>query len=210
MEPYHFPVIDSVDSDKLFHRNTTETSSTMPSITESKDDGLDEFMLFPITDIDDDDSEGDDADDENENGESSPEATSNGKNLNSMTNGHNGHCQPSFQPLMTLKQRRRSKLGGRPLAKLHVSVDRRDSGYEAGSDSPRANWLNALRKLRKLKDPWRAFRIEDLPIETCTRYRYHALKKKWVIDRVKVKVETTVSCLRFESRRSFVCALGRR
>ena len=167
----------------------------MPSITESTNDGLDEFMLFPITDIDDDgDSEGDDADDENESGES-PEATSNGKNLNSVNGGggrNNGHCQP-FQPLMTLKQRRRSKLGGRPLTKLHVHVDRRDSGYEAGSDSPRANWLNALKKLRKLKDPWRAFRIEDLPVETCTRYRYHALKKKWVIDRVKVKVETTVS-----------------
>ena len=166
----------------------------MPSIKEDKEDDLDEFMMFPITDID-DDSEGD-ADDENENGDSeSPVATTN-KNLNSLNghsqNGQISHCQP-FQPLMTLKQRRRSKLGGWPSLKVHVHLERHDSGYEPGSDSPRANWLNALKKLRKLKDPWRAFRIEELPVETCTRYRYHALKKKWVIDRVQVKVEHEVS-----------------
>ncbi|KAI0222547.1 Eukaryotic elongation factor 2 kinase [Lamellibrachia satsuma] len=164
----------------------------MPSIKEDKEDDLDEFMMFPITDID-DDSEGDaDDENENENGDSeSPVATTN-KNLNSLNghsqNGQISHCQP-FQPLMTLKQRRRSKLGGRPSLKVHVHLERHDSGYEPGSDSPRANWLNALKKLRKLKDPWRAFRIEELPVETCTRYRYHALKKKWVIDRVQVKVE---------------------
>ena len=163
----------------------------MPSIKEDNVDDLDEFMMFPITDID-GDSEGD-ADDENENGDSeSPSSTTN-KNLNAF-NGLNGHCQP-FRPLMTLKQRRRSKLGGRPSLKVHVNLERHDSGYEPGSDSPRANWLNALKKLRKLKDPWRAFRIEELPVETCTRYRYHALKKKWVIDRVQVKVEREVSLL---------------
>ena len=39
----------------------------------------------------------------------------------------------------------------------------------------------------------RPFRqIEECPTEICKRHRYHALRQKWVVDTVSVKIQTEV------------------
>jgi hypothetical protein len=61
------------------------------------------------------------------------------------------------------------------------------------SSSPKVNWMQAIKKIKQLKDPWERFHILDLPTETAIRHRYHALKKQWVVDKVEVKVERQVN-----------------
>ena len=106
-----------------------------------------------------------------------------------------------FRPLMTLKQRRRSLLSA---SSLPIQIPNRPNG--AGSDgqlqqqdsgispSPVGRWKRALRQVRTLSDPWAKFELESLPTEKAKRYRYSALKKKWVTDDVSVKMESEVCC----------------
>jgi len=42
------------------------------------------------------------------------------------------------------------------------------------------------------QDPWNDFALSELPVEIATRHRYNALKQKWVVDQVTVKVENEV------------------
>ena len=57
------------------------------------------------------------------------------------------------------------------------------------------SWQNALRKAKSLPDPWEKFHIDDsCPTEVAIRHRYNALKKNWVQDEVRVKMESLVSC----------------
>lgn len=53
----------------------------------------------------------------------------------------------------------------------------------------RQRWRWALHQIRNLEDPWRCFHIEELPAERAVRHRYSALKKSWVQDEVRVKIE---------------------
>lgn len=61
------------------------------------------------------------------------------------------------------------------------------------SSSPKISWMQAVRKIKQLKDPWEQYHILDQPSETAVRHRYNALKKQWVTDKVEVKVERDVS-----------------
>lgn len=56
----------------------------------------------------------------------------------------------------------------------------------------RLNWSRALRKIHSMEDPWEKFNIGALPAEKAVRYRYNALKQKWVQDEVTVKMEEQV------------------
>jgi len=57
------------------------------------------------------------------------------------------------------------------------------------------SWQNALKKAKSLPDPWEKFHIDDsCPTEVAIRHRYNALKKNWVQDEVRVKMESLVSC----------------
>ncbi|CAL8071198.1 unnamed protein product [Calicophoron daubneyi] len=52
-------------------------------------------------------------------------------------------------------------------------------------------WKRALKKLRSLDlDPWVDFPTHSIPTRTAVRHRYSAIKKKWVVDKVRVKIET--------------------
>ena len=160
---------------------------------------MDEFMLFPLTELDgisddDDADDADDADDENEAGDARKNGASNG------TAAPPPKGARAFRPLMTLKQRRRSKLGGTVINNLNL---RWEDGFpqpaatasppsSAELTSPRDNWRRALRLVRQLTDPWAQYGIEQRAAEVCTRHRYHALKRKWVVDRVTVKMEDEV------------------
>lgn len=53
------------------------------------------------------------------------------------------------------------------------------------------SWQNALKKAKSLPDPWEKFHIDDsCPTEVAIRHRYNALKKNWVQDKVRVKMES--------------------
>ena len=109
-----------------------------------------------------------------------------------------------FRPLMTLKQRRRSLLSAsslpiqipnRPTGLVSDGVLQEDSGI---SGSPLHRWKRALRQVHTLSDPWAKLQLESLPTERAKRYRYNALKKKWVTDEVCVKMESEVCCIYYE------------
>ncbi|KAL3876114.1 hypothetical protein ACJMK2_033992 [Sinanodonta woodiana] len=85
--------------------------------------------------------------------------------------------EPKPKALMTLRQRR--------LSKAIASIE----GLQLNINRAHTNWLKALKKAKNMDDPWEKFRIDDLETETCFRHRYSALKKSWITDEVKVKIE---------------------
>jgi elongation factor 2 kinase len=109
--------------------------------------------------------------------------------------------KPEFKPALTLRQRRRQNLGyedvGLKIRKLSDCdpVGKKRTVSETETPSPcitpsKQKWMHAMKKLRNLRDPWEKFHLDELKVETCTRHRYNALKKKWVTDKVQVKMET--------------------
>lgn len=38
-------------------------------------------------------------------------------------------------------------------------------------------------------DPWEKFHLDEYRTESAKRHRFHALKKRWVVDEVLVKME---------------------
>ena len=53
----------------------------------------------------------------------------------------------------------------------------------------RQNWKLAFRKLKKLKDPWAQFKLEEYEQETVIRHRYNPVKKEWIKDENVVKMQ---------------------
>ncbi|KAF6777300.1 hypothetical protein AHF37_03675 [Paragonimus kellicotti] len=52
-------------------------------------------------------------------------------------------------------------------------------------------WKRALYKIRSIDlDPWLDFYRHNIPVQTATRHRYSAIKKKWVVDEIQVKMES--------------------
>ena len=61
------------------------------------------------------------------------------------------------------------------------------------------SWKIALKKAKSLPDPWEKFHIDDsCPTEVAIRHRYNALKKNWLQDEVRVKMELLVSLVEFK------------
>lgn len=147
---------------------------------------FDDAIIFPITDIAQHDGEDDDYDDEDDDDD--------------VTGRYAKQKNKSFKPLMSRRQMRRSKLGygmQSQLAKLNLNDESpQTSSIDSLSlSASKTNWLKALKKIKKMEDPWAKFHIDDLPVEKCIRHRYNALKQKWVQDEVQVKVELEVSYL---------------
>ena len=62
------------------------------------------------------------------------------------------------------------------------------------------SWQDAMKKAKSLPDPWEKFHIDDsCPTEVAVRHRYNAVKKNWVRDDVRVKMEALVSNMRLSS-----------
>lgn len=55
------------------------------------------------------------------------------------------------------------------------------------------SWKHALKKAMDMPDPWEKFHLDMCSQEAATRHRYNALKKTWVKDEVRVKMESAVS-----------------
>ncbi|XP_066934705.1 eukaryotic elongation factor 2 kinase-like isoform X2 [Clytia hemisphaerica] len=57
-------------------------------------------------------------------------------------------------------------------------------------NSQKSHWLEAVQKAKNIDDPWEKYDIIGrCPTERAKRFRYNALKKKWVQDEVLVKME---------------------
>ncbi|XP_013394430.1 eukaryotic elongation factor 2 kinase isoform X1 [Lingula anatina] len=159
-------------------------ASTERPRDDSVSDSDEEMTIFPLTFCSDDDDD-EDADESN-----SDEANANITDRSSHCHNHedDGHPvhhemevgSPPAKPLMTLRQRRRSRL-----TPLNLNLSPIPT-----IDSPNIkHWKHAILKAKKLKDPWEEFNILDLPVEEVTRHRYSALRKQWITDTVKVRME---------------------
>ncbi|RTG84047.1 elongation factor 2 kinase, partial [Schistosoma bovis] len=54
-----------------------------------------------------------------------------------------------------------------------------------------ALWKTAFSLISSRGDPWEKFHLQELPEETAKRYRYNAIKGKWIEDIVRVKIENS-------------------
>ncbi|XP_046400043.1 eukaryotic elongation factor 2 kinase-like [Ischnura elegans] len=50
-------------------------------------------------------------------------------------------------------------------------------------------WKHAIMKARSMGDPWEKFHLDEYPTEKARRYRYSALRRRWITDDVVVKME---------------------
>jgi len=58
------------------------------------------------------------------------------------------------------------------------------------TSKPRGQWLGALKKTKSMEDPWEKHNIiENCKTERAKRFRFNALKNKWVKDLVLVKMQ---------------------
>lgn len=95
---------------------------------------------------------------------------------------------------LSLRQRRLSRALA-SLENLKVNINR-----------AQRNWINAIRKARHMDDPWEQFHLDDYPVEKCYRHRYNALRKAWLTDEVRVKMEKKVVNV-FECLKVGVCTV---
>ena len=75
-----------------------------------------------------------------------------------------------------------------------------DSGIaipRSHSDSEwKDTWKNAALRAKEAKDPWEKYDIPNCcETEKAFRYRYNALKKKWIKDEIEVKMQEEVKKL---------------
>uniref|UniRef100_A0A3P9K214 Eukaryotic elongation factor 2 kinase n=1 Tax=Oryzias latipes TaxID=8090 RepID=A0A3P9K214_ORYLA len=52
----------------------------------------------------------------------------------------------------------------------------------------KAAWKNAIEKARAMPDPWAQFHLEEIPTESCMRYRYNAITGEWHQDQIHIKM----------------------
>ena len=160
----------------------------MPGVVtdDAFEEEFEEMGMFPLTDIDSIDPEDADFVQNEQN------------NQQTLNNG--------WKPVMTLKQRRHRKLSAVPDVDLFMSrqaplssissaeMDSTSpSPFSPDTPSPKLNWLNAFRKIKTMRDPWAKYRIQDLKSERAVRHRYNAVKKKWEMDEIVVKLEEEVN-----------------
>lgn len=148
----------------------------MSSFSSADDDGdidFGEISLFPLTECGSYESESEHYSETESNRDASDEGGESDDDEKAEADRIKSH--------LTLRQRRLSKaLAAFESLKVNVT-------------DAQKNWLRAIRKARNMEDPWEEFHLDDYPTETCIRHRYSALKKAWVTDEVKVKMEKKVS-----------------
>lgn len=136
---------------------------------DSGDDFDGEIELFDITDLD------SEIDSHSSETESAQDASDECESDDDMKEE-----RPKRQAYLSLRQRRLS----RALASFE--------GLKVNVNKAQRNWINAIRKARHMDDPWEQFHLDDYKVETCLRHRYNALRKAWLTDEVRVKMEKKV------------------
>ncbi|KAK4475333.1 hypothetical protein MN116_002398 [Schistosoma mekongi] len=83
---------------------------------------------------------------------------------------------------------------GRKLSVREIKIQRsEDCGVYADlarHSRAKALWRTAFSLISSRGDPWEKFHLQELPEEMAKRYRYNAIKGKWIEDIVRVKVES--------------------
>ncbi|CAH8681107.1 unnamed protein product [Schistosoma haematobium] len=83
----------------------------------------------------------------------------------------------------------------RKLSVREIKIQRSEAGnkYAAFTRHSRAKalWKAAFSLISSRGDPWEKFHLQELPEETAKRYRYNAIKGKWIEDIVRVKIENS-------------------
>lgn len=83
----------------------------------------------------------------------------------------------------------------RKLSVREIKIQRSEDGnkYAAITRHSRAKalWKTALSLISSCGDPWEKFHLQELPEETAKRYRYNAIRGKWIEDIVHVKIENS-------------------
>ncbi|CAH8646928.1 unnamed protein product [Schistosoma mattheei] len=83
----------------------------------------------------------------------------------------------------------------RKLSVREIKIQRSEAGnkYAAFTRHSRAKalWKTAFSLISSRGDPWEKFHLQELPEETAKRYRYNAIKGKWIEDIVRVKIENS-------------------
>ncbi|CAH8682437.1 unnamed protein product [Schistosoma rodhaini] len=83
----------------------------------------------------------------------------------------------------------------RKLSVREIKIQRSEDGnkYAAITRHSRAKalWKTALSLISSRGDPWEKFHLQELPEETAKRYRYNAIRGKWIEDIVHVKIENS-------------------
>ncbi|KAL4240978.1 Eukaryotic elongation factor 2 kinase [Mactra antiquata] len=133
------------------------------------DDGFGEIELFPITDFGSLDSEIESHTSESESARDASDECDSEDEVEDE--------RPRKQAFLSLRQRR--------LSKALASFE----GLKVNINRAQRNWINAIRKARYMNDPWEQFHLDDYQVETCYRHRYNALRKAWLTDEVRVKME---------------------
>ncbi|KAH8869108.1 Eukaryotic elongation factor 2 kinase [Schistosoma japonicum] len=103
-----------------------------------------------------------------------------------MSHSQNG-CSLNTDRASGVKQER--KLSVREI-KIQRSEDCGVYAALARHSRAKALWRTAFSLISSRGDPWEKFHLQELPEEMARRYRYDAIKSKWIDDIVRVKVES--------------------
>ncbi|CAH8672370.1 unnamed protein product [Schistosoma margrebowiei] len=83
----------------------------------------------------------------------------------------------------------------RKLSVREIKIQRSEASnkYAAFTRHSRAKalWKTAFSLISSRGDPWEKFHLQELPEEMAKRYRYNAIKGKWIEDIVRVKIENS-------------------
>jgi len=185
----------------------------MPSSIDGDDDDVldddddDSLLIFPLTDIDDLNDNNNNNNNNSASSSSNEKYSSNGgfyKNIRNDTIGGgnhfhrgNGFRRDSTDEGDFSRPRQQTRWGSARPVPLKINVNLHHlhqqhhslDGVVAYSSSPKLNWMQAVKKVRHIKDAWEKYKLNDLPSQTAIRHRYHALKKQWITDRVEIKME---------------------
>uniref|UniRef100_A0A8C7Y8Q9 Eukaryotic elongation factor 2 kinase n=1 Tax=Oryzias sinensis TaxID=183150 RepID=A0A8C7Y8Q9_9TELE len=74
------------------------------------------------------------------------------------------------------------------VASLHLQGMSDLAACKRSDPSCDAAWKNAIEKARAMPDPWAQFHLEEIPTESCMRYRYNAITGEWHQDQIHIKM----------------------
>ncbi|CAG5126427.1 unnamed protein product [Candidula unifasciata] len=172
--------------------------------SESEDEN---FMLFPITDIDID---------------ASCESLADQRSTTDTTPSKQEDIDEPLRPFITLRERRLLKAYSavlpdsnlKPLA-ICKAKEYRSSKSESQKKPHiklKPKFERIMKKLRKGVDHWAEYHLDDLETELAVRHRYNPRRKIWIQDHVLVKMEKKPftrgamrQCFRVKKKHSAVC-----
>lgn len=80
--------------------------------------------------------------------------------------------------------------GSRFFSAVYGIVSKKKKDHQISKEGlARMRWRNAILKARNLGDPWKKFHLDTYKTEKAKRHRFNALRQRWVVDDVVIKME---------------------